>query len=193
MKLRLLRSGDDPTPDVDALMQRAARGDERAFADLYDQLAPLVYGIARRVVRNPAIAEEIAQEAFVDMWRLATRFDPNRGSVRAWASTITHRKAVDRVRSEQARTDREDRDHLHARATAVDSVVETIERAEDRSAVRAALDALTDTQREAVSLAYFGGNTYREVATLLDAPEGTVKTRIRDGLIRLRDELGTAQ
>ena len=194
MKLRLLRSvADEPPTDLDGLMAQVARGDEAAFATLYDRLSAMVYGVALRVVRNPAIAEEVAQEAFVEMWRVATRFDTARGSVTGWASTIAHRKAVDRVRSEQARTDREDRDHRSDHRAAVDEVTETIRRAEDRSEVHQALETLTDAQREAVTLAYFGGNTYREVAALLDTPEGTVKTRIRDGLIKLRDQLGRAQ
>lgn len=194
MRLRLLRSvGDAGPPDVDELMRRVGKGDEAAFGLLYDELSAMIYGVALRVVRNPAIAEEVAQEAFVEMWRVATRFDTERGSVHGWASTIAHRKAVDRVRSEQARTDREDRDHIQDRQTAADTVTETIERAEERSEVRDALDSLTEVQREAVTLAYFGGNTYREVAALLDTPEGTVKTRIRDGLIKMRDQLGSTQ
>ncbi|MCL4114111.1 UNVERIFIED_CONTAM: hypothetical protein GTU68_023292 [Idotea baltica] len=174
-------------------MQQAARGDEQAFGAIYDRLSSVVYGVALRVVRNPAIAEEVAQEAFVEMWRVAPRFDGSRGSVQGWASTITHRKAVDRVRSEQSRSNREDRDHARDNQRPADSVVETIERAEDRSEVLQALDTLTDNQREAVTLAYFGGHTYREVAVLLDTPEGTVKTRIRDGLTKMRDQLGSFQ
>lgn len=194
MKLRLLRSvSDDGPPDLASVMRRVAKGDEDAFAELYDQISSMVYGVALRVVRNPAMAEEVAQEAFVEMWRVATRFDAGRGSVHGWASTIAHRKAVDRVRSEQARTDREDKDHIRDRETTADTVVETIERAEDRSEVHAALETLTEAQREAVTLAYFGGNTYREVAALLDTPEGTIKTRIRDGLIKMRDQLGSIQ
>ena len=194
MKLRLLRATSaDPVTDLSALMQRVGRGDEAAFGSLYDELSSLVYGVALRVARNPAIAEEIAQEAFVEMWRVAPRFDTNRGTVHGWASTITHRKAVDRVRSEQARTDREDRDHARDHQPANDPVTETIKRAEDRAEVLDALNALTDSQREAVTMAYFGGNTYREVAALLDTPEGTVKTRIRDGLSKMRDQLGGFQ
>lgn len=193
VKLRLLRSVDADPPDVNELMRRVGKGDESAFGALYDELSAMVHGVVLRVVRNPAIAEEVAQEAFVEMWRVATRFDADRGSVHGWASTIAHRKAVDRVRSEQARTDREDRDHTHDPKPSTDTVVETIERAEDRSEVHAALESLTEVQREAVTLAYFGGNTYREVAALLDTPEGTVKTRIRDGLIKMRDQLGSIQ
>ena len=193
MKLRLLRSVSDAPPDLATLMQRAGKGDEHAFAAVYDELSAIVYGVVLRVVRNPALAEEVAQEAFVEMWRVAPRFDSTRGTVRGWASTIAHRKAVDRVRSEQARSDREDRDHERDTTRPRDNVVETIERAEDRSEVQQALETLTDNQREAVTLAYYGGHTYREVAALLDTPEGTVKTRIRDGLIKLRDQLGSIQ
>jgi len=193
VKLRLLRSVDADPPDVNELMRRVGKGDEAAFGALYDELSAMVHGVALRVVRNPAIAEEVAQEAFVEMWRVATRFDADKGSVHGWASTIAHRKAVDRVRSEQARTDREDRDHTHDPKPATDTVVETIELAEERSEVRVALESLTEVQREAVTLAYFGGNTYREVAALLETPEGTVKTRIRDGLIKMRDQLGSIQ
>jgi len=192
--LRLLRSegSADVTPAV--LMARAARGDQAAFASLYDMLAPMVFGVALRVVRNPALAEEVAQEALVDMWRLAARFDDSRGSIAGWASTIAHRKAVDRVRSEQARNDREDRDHLTNLPMVEDVEAEsTLERAETNAEVRDALDSLTDAQREAVTLAYYGGHTYRQVAVLLDTPEGTIKTRIRDGLIKLRDQLGGIQ
>ena len=194
MKLRLLRSvGDNSPPDLGELMTRAGKGDEQSFGLVYDELSSIVYGVALRIVRNPAMAEEVAQEAFVEMWRVAARFDGTRGSVRGWASTITHRKAVDRVRSEQARSDREDRDHVRSHDTPSDTVSESVERAESRSEVRAALDSLTEPQREAVTLAYFGGHTYREVAALLDVPEGTIKTRIRDGLIKMRDQLGVVQ
>jgi RNA polymerase sigma-70 factor (ECF subfamily) len=193
-KLRLLRNTDPPDLTPNVLMERAARGDEAAFASLYDELAPLVYGVALRVVRNPAMAEEIAQEAFVEMWRLAARFDTTRGSVTSWASTITHRKAVDRVRSEQARTDREDRDHTTTQPANEDAeAVSNVERAETTAEVRNALDSLTQAQREAVTLAFYGGYTYKEVAVLLNTPEGTIKTRIRDGLIKLRDQLGSTQ
>ncbi len=178
MKLRLLRSVSvDSPPDLDALMHQVGKGDEASFGLLYDHLSSMVYGVALRVVRNPAIAEEVAQEAFVEMWRVATRFDGTKGSVHGWASTIAHRKAVDRVRSEQARSNREDRDHMQDHQASIDIVAETIERAENRSEVLIALETLTEAQREAVTLAYFGGNTYREVAALLDTPEGTVKTR----------------
>lgn len=172
------------------LVSRAARGDESAFAGLYDLLAPLVHGVAARVVRDPSIAEEVTQEVFVELWRTAPRYDETRGSVRSWATTVAHRRAVDRVRSEQAARDRHDKDGRQVVAGPHDPVAHEVETTLDRSRVRRALEALSESQREAVELAYFGGHTYREVAALLGVPEGTVKTRIRDGMIRLRDELG---
>ena len=184
------QSADGPTVDAAAgLVQRVAQGDEAAFAALYDHLAAMVYGVVLRVLRDPAQSEEVAQEVFLELWRSATRFDRSKASVRTWASTEAHRRAVDRVRSEQASRERDDRDSVRV-ATADDVVVAEVESSIDQLRVRKALAALTESQRQAVELAYFGGNTYREVAALLGVPEGTVKTRIRDGMIKLRDELG---
>lgn len=183
--------------DLADCMLRAGRGDEAAFAAVYDGLGPLVHGIVLRVVRDPSQAEEVTQEVMVELWRLAPRYDGSRGSPSAWAATIAHRRAVDRVRSEQSVRNRVER--LAARAehareaehdAVADEVAELLDVAFDRRRVRRALDRLTGVQREAIELAYFGGHTYREVAVMLDTPEGTVKTRIRDGMIRLRDELG---
>lgn len=189
-----LRVVADPTtaPATDELMQRVARGDRAAFARLYDEVMPLVYGIARRVVRDPAQAEEVAQEAMIDVWRTAVRFSAERGSARTFVATIAHRRAVDRVRSVEASRRRDTADARLAdpppavvdepEPAAIDSL--------ERHQVREALAALTDTQREAIVLAYYDGRTHAEVAALLDVPLGTVKTRIRDGLIRLRDTMG---
>ena len=168
---------------------RCGRGDQAAFASLYDQLAPYVYGVILRVVRDPSQAEEVTQEVFVELWRIAPRFDGQKGSVKAWASTVAHRRAVDRVRSEQSARDRLDSDSQR-RVAETDVVVETVEASFDQARVRHALAQLTPAQREAVELAYFGAHTYREVAALLNVAEGTIKSRIRDGMIRLRDELG---
>lgn len=193
--LRLIRSGDadGARPAAgDALgdaLYRAGRGDESAFAEFYDLTAALVHGVVLRVIRDPSMAEEVTQEVFVEIWRLAPRFDAARGSAKSWAATIAHRRAVDRVRSEASRRRREDADGRRDVA-AFDSVSETVGDDLERERVTKALGSLSETQREAVGLAYYGGHTYREVAALLDVPEGTVKTRIRDGLIRLRDTLG---
>jgi len=181
-------AGNDP---LAALLQRAGRGDESAFGELYDSLAPMLHGIVLKVVRDPAQSEEVTQEAFVELWRLAPRYEASRGSVRSWAATLAHRRAIDRVRSEQASRDRTEREAqkrpIH-NADVAEQVVANI----DGTRVRKALERLTDIQRQAVELAYFGGHSYREVAVLLDVAEGTIKTRIRDAMIRLRDELGVA-
>lgn len=185
------RLDESPEDSLAALLQRAGRGDQRAFADLYDELAPLILGVVRKVVRDPAQSDEVTQEVFVELWRLAPRYDEHRGAVKSWAVTIAHRRAIDRVRSEQAARDRLDRES-NKRVVEHDSVADEVETSFEQARVRRALGRLTDTQREAVELAYFGGHTYREVATLLNVAEGTVKSRIRDGMIRLRDELGAS-
>jgi RNA polymerase sigma-70 factor (ECF subfamily) len=179
-----------PMPDAAAdALERAARGSESAFAEFYDHAAPIVYGTVLRVVRDPSIAEEVTQEVFVELWRQAARFESAKGSPMSWAATIAHRRAVDRVRSEQASRRRDDADAQRV-VVVHDVVVDEVVASLEHNRVRAALAQLTDPQREAVELAYFGGNTYREVAALLDVPEGTIKTRIRDGMIKLRDLMG---
>jgi RNA polymerase sigma-70 factor (ECF subfamily) len=171
--------------DPGALMARIAKGDQRAFAELYDELAPTLYGIVLRVVRDPAQSEEVTQEAFVELWRQAARFDSARGGVRGWAVMIAHRRAVDRVRSEQSRRDRQSR-HAAAPAGAPDSPPDAVIESFDRDRARSALAELGEAQRQALELAYFDGLTHVEVAEQLGVPLGTVKTRIRDGLLRLR-------
>ncbi len=172
------------------LLGAVARGDHGAFEQLYDHIAGPVLGVARRVLRDPAQSEEVAQEVLLEVWRSASRYDNGKGSVLAWVLTIAHRRAVDRVRSAQARTDRELREASRAHAVAYDEVADEVESRLEHEQVRTALESLTDLQREAVRLAYYGGYTQREVSELLDVPLGTVKTRVRDGLIRLRDTMG---
>lgn len=172
------------------LLRQVARGDEHAFADLYDSLAPRVFGLARRVLRDPAQAEEVAQEAFVEVWRSAARFDSSKGSATSWVLTITHRRAVDRVRSAQAGAERERRVAATSGDTPYDDVVEQVTASLEQQQVRRCLKSLTDLQREAITLAYYDGFTYREVAEKLHTALPTIKTRMRDGLIRLRDCLG---
>jgi RNA polymerase sigma-70 factor (ECF subfamily) len=178
------------TDDLGTLIGRVAGGDHGAFGALYDELAPLVYGVARRVLHDPSHAEEVTQEVFLEIWRQAPRFDQARGSVRAWAATIARRRAVDRVRSEQAHRDRQ-----HADAAIADpSPPPTDELALDhdlRARAAAALGQLSGPQREALELAYFGGFTHVEIADRLGIALGTAKTRVRDGLIRLRRAMET--
>lgn len=184
--------GGAGAPSLEELMARVARGDEQAFEALYDELAGPVLGLVRRVLRDPAQSEEVAQEVLVELWRTATRFRPERGSVRTWAMTLAHRRAVDRVRSAQAAVDREERVAEGEVERPFDEVADEVTGRLEREQVRRCVGTLTDLQRESVVLAYYGGYTYREVSQLLDVPLGTVKTRLRDGLIRLRDCLGVA-
>ena len=179
-------------PSLDDLVLLVGTGNEAAFAALYDQIATKVFGLTLRVIRDRAQAEEVSQEALLEVWRKAPRYDPARGSATAWILTIAHRRAVDRVRAEQSSRDRQRRAPADA-AAPHDVVAETAVSASEQQEVRKALEHLTDLQREAVELAYYGGHTYRDVAALLDIAEGTAKTRIRDGLIRLRDEMGDSR
>ncbi|HYN16780.1 MAG TPA: ECF RNA polymerase sigma factor SigK [Actinomycetes bacterium] len=180
-------SGDD---SLEQLLALVARGDEQAFAELYQRVAPALFGLVSKVVRNPSQAEEVTQEVFVELWRTASRFDPARGTARSWIMTCAHRRAVDRVRSSQSAARRDDLVGRRDQGRPYDEVVEQVEANLEREHVRRGLDALTELQREAVVLAYYGGYTYREISELLGVPSGTVKTRLRDGLIRLRDHLG---
>lgn len=177
-------------PTLEELMSRVARGDEQAFELVYDALAGPVLGLVQRVLRDPAQSEEVAQEVLVELWRTATRYRPDLGSPRTWALTLAHRRAVDRVRSAQAAADREERVASGETERPFDVVADEVSNRLEREQVRTCVGALTDLQRESVMLAYYGGYTYREVSHLLDVPLGTVKTRLRDGLIRLRDCLG---
>lgn len=179
----------DPAAEPDALLRSVARGDADAFAALYDLVAPTVVGIARRVLRDPDQADEVAQEVLLEVWRLAPTYDPSRGSCRTWVATIAHRRAVDRVRSEQAERDRRVRDGARTGSSDPDPTPRTATDEAERAQVVAALDELTDRQRQTIELAYYGGYTYTQVAEILELPLGTVKTRIRDGMIRLRDAL----
>jgi RNA polymerase sigma-70 factor, ECF subfamily len=171
------------------LLVAVGQGDQEAFQTLYDRVTAQVLGVALRVLRDRALAEEVSQEVLVEVWRKADRFDPDRGTASGWITTLAHRRAVDRVRSEQASRDRDDRVSRRDEPRAFDAVADEVQVNLDHWQVRQALATLTDRQREAIELAYFGGHTYRDVAKVLGIPEGTAKSRLRDGLLRLRQSL----
>lgn len=176
--------------DLADLLRRSARGDEDAFATLYDSTSRRLFGLVLRIVRDHAMSEEVTQEVYLDVWRHCARFDPERGSALSWLMTIAHRTAVDRVRASEASRRRDDAHAATSQEVEFDTTAETAQASLEAQRVRRALTTLTDAQRSAVELAYLGGYTHTEVARLLDLPLGTAKTRIRDGLIRLRDTLG---
>lgn len=186
-----------PWPDSDAaaatpeaLLERVSTGDRVAFAELYDLVAPRVHGLVLRILVDPAQSEEVTQEIFLEIWQSAPRFDPNKGGATSWIFTMAHRRAVDRVRAAHSSRERDVRVGIRDFDRGFDQVAEATEITIEHERVAEAMKRLTDLQRQAITLAYYGGRSHREVAELLHIPIGTVKTRLRDGLIRLRDELG---
>ncbi len=183
----------DLDSELDLLINRVAVGDEEAFAKLYDFVAGPVLGITTRVLRDHARSEEVAQEVLLEIWLKAPQFCEQGGKVMAWVVTIAHRRAIDRIRHEQASADREGRaGQLDVRRPVDETVEATMARLEEQQ-VRHALDGLSDLQRQSIVLAYYHGYTYREVSEVLETPIGTVKSRMRDGLLRLRECLGAQQ
>lgn len=184
----------DPTPGVEDSdedrLARVGQGDRDAFAALYDRTAGRVLGLVRRLLVDPAQSEEVVQEVYLEVWQTAARYKPERGSAISWMLTMAHRRAVDRVRASQASRDRDVRIGVRDLDREYDQVAEQVEGRMEGDRVRAALAGLTELQRQAVELAYFGGLSHSQIAERLHVPLGTVKTRIRDGMIRLRDALG---
>jgi len=182
--------GADAVDHAGQLLLRVADGDQAAFARLYDMLSPRAFGLILRVLVDRSQSEEVLQEVFLEIWQSAARFAPNKGQGRSWVLTIAHRRAVDRVRSAQASTDRDVRAGFRDMDVAHDGVAEEVELRIEGQRVSEALATLPDPQREAITLAYFGGYSQSEIAALVGAPLGTIKTRMRDGLSRLRVEMG---
>ena len=172
------------------LVERLAGGDETALAELYDRYAGFVYGLAVRTLLDRPAAEDITQEVFVFLWEHPERIDPGRGTLRGFLATLTHRRAVDAVRQEEARRRRETR---VARRDGGDmpDVDAAMIRSETTGRVRTALEFLPEPQRQALELAYFDGYTYRQVANVLGIPEGTAKSRLRLALTRIAENLGS--
>lgn len=178
-----------PGPDLVSLMHRVQGGDETAFASLYDELAGAVFGAVRRVLRDPAMSEEVSQEVFVELWRTAARFDPERASVSTWAITIARRRAVDRVRREQSQRDRIERSATQ-RAPEVGSPDDAVVASMESERVGRALAELPDEQRVVIEMAFLDGDSHGEIAERLGLPLGTVKGRVRLGLKKLAGRLG---
>ena len=176
--------------DLDALLPRIGRGDATAFAQFYDATSARVFGLVSRVLRDRGYSEETTQEVYVQVWRTATRYDPKEGSALAWLMTLAHRRAVDRVRAEDAAARREHRYGTSTVERAADVVADTAITREEARQVADCLGALTDVQRQAIEMAYYDGLTYPQVAQRLSTSLGTIKSRVRDGLRNLRDCLG---
>lgn len=174
------------------LLSRVARGDQAAFGELYDQIAPRVLGLVKRLLVDHAQSEEVTQEIFLEIWQTASRYEAARGGASTWIMTMAHRRAVDRIRASQAGRNRDTKIGIRDLAVEYDHVSETVEVRIEHERVEKAMSRLTELQRQAVSLAYYGGFSHSEVADMLHVPLGTVKTRLRDGMIRLRDEMGVA-
>ena len=187
--------GDDAIPGTrdesnEDLLAQVAAGDKAAFARLYDATSARLFGLARRLLVDAAQAEEVTQEVYLEIWQTATRYEVTRGSAMSWMLTLAHRRAVDRIRAAQASRNRDTRIGIRDLDREFDDVSETVEIRVETERVKRALAKLTELQRQAVTLAYFKGLSHSEVAQLLHVPVGTVKTRLRDGMIRLRDEMG---
>ena len=179
------------TADDGALVAAIADGHEPALAEVYRRHGPAVTGLARRLLADNALAEDVTQEVFDSLWRNAGRFDPARGKLRTMLLTQTHGKSVDVIRSRNARDRREEKAEVDSPRSGAEVDAELMALTESQQ-VQQALAQLPPEERTCIELAYFGGNTYRQVAVLLDQPEGTVKGRIRSGLRRLHSLLTDA-
>jgi RNA polymerase sigma-70 factor, ECF subfamily len=183
-------TGPRHTGDLEALLHRVAHRDAEAFAALYDHTRARVYGLVTRVLRDSGYSEETTQEVYLEVWRTADEYSSAKGSALSWLLTMAHRRAVDRVRAEQAATQRESRYGAATLEPSRDVVAESALAADERRRVVECLDGLTDVQRQCIEMAYYGGLTYAEVSQRLSANLSTIKSRMRDALRGLRNCLG---
>lgn len=174
---------------TEELLVAVAGGDREAFARLYDRTSSRVFGLVRKLIIDTAQAEEVTQEIYLEIWQNASRYDEMKGGAMGWIMTMTHRRTVDRIRASQASHDRDLRIGVRDFQDA-DDIADSVETIVESERVKKALERLTELQRQAITLAYFGGLSHTEISAHLQVPVGTIKTRLRDGLIRLRDELG---
>jgi len=181
-------SGQDLS--IESLLRDVAGGDRTAFAEVYDRISSRVMGLVTRLLRDRAQSEEVTQEVFLEIWQQAGKFDANKGSGMAWVLTMAHRRAIDRIRASQKSHERDLKIGIRDMERDFDGVSESVEIRIENERVKRSMSRLTALQREAVILAYYGGYSHSEMAEILGIPLGTVKTRLRDGMIRLRDELG---
>lgn len=174
------------SPHYDALLERVARGDQQAFEELFDLLAPQALGLATYIIRDHAQAEEIVQEVFIELWRTAPQFDPSLGGARSWVLRLTRLRAIDRLRSHTAAHEREEKDALLRAASWSLSVEDEAISAVDSAALRSAVEEVGEPHKTAILLAFFAGLTHSELAEATGVPLGTAKTRVRDGLKKLK-------
>lgn len=177
---------DSQNSAIDELLERIARGDRHAFAQLYRLTAPRLFGLVKRVLRDSAQSEEVGQEVFLEIWQTASRFQRGKGRGLTWIFTMAHRRAIDRVRASQSSRDRDLRIGIRDRETEHDSVAEKVDLIFEGMRMREAMTHLSPVQRQAIELTYFGGYTQSELASALGIPISTAKTRMRDGLLKLR-------
>jgi RNA polymerase sigma-70 factor (ECF subfamily) len=174
------------TADLDTLLRRVAQQDVEAFASFYDNTRARVFGLVMRVLRDPGYSEETTQDIYLQVWRNASNYSPSAGTPLAWLMTLAHRRAVDRVRSEQAASQRDSRYGAATVETPADRVAEAVIQLDEQRQVTQCLAALTDPQRECIQLAYYEGLTYVQVSERLSANLATIKSRMRDGIRGLR-------
>jgi RNA polymerase sigma-70 factor (ECF subfamily) len=180
------------TADLDALLRRVAQQDVEAFAAFYDNTRARVFGLVVRVLRDPGYSEETTQDIYLQVWRNAAGYNPSAGTPLAWLMTLAHRRAVDRVRSEQSASQRESRYGAANFEVPADRVAEAVIQLDEQRQVTQCLDSLSDPQRECIQLAYYEGLTYVQVSERLAANLATIKSRMRDGIRGLRKCLGVS-